>query len=90
MKPGKQANQPEVCLPAPLARDRFDLLRDGISDDPKTSVLINAARDFAYLTPQPVVDYTHYQPRWRCSAPGSLDTSLSHAAGLIEIAACHA
>ena len=32
--------------------------------------------------------------RWRnwrrCSAPGSLDTSLSHAAGLIEIAACHA
>ena len=37
-----------------------------------------------------------YSPRtpdvcWsRCSAPGSLDTSLSHAAGLIEIAACHA
>ena len=26
----------------------------------------------------------------RCSAPGSLDTSLSHAAGLIEIAVCHA
>ena len=30
--------------------------------------------------------YRHYF----CSAPGSLDTSLSHAAGLIEIAACHA
>ena len=28
--------------------------------------------------------------RKKCSAPGSLDTSLSHAAGLIEIAACHA
>ena len=27
---------------------------------------------------------------YACSAPGSLDTSLSHAAGLIEIAACHA
>ncbi len=27
---------------------------------------------------------------YNCSAPGSLDTSLSHAAGLIEIAACHA
>ena len=27
---------------------------------------------------------------FQCSAPGSLDTSLSHAAGLIEIAACHA
>ena len=25
-----------------------------------------------------------------CSAPGSLDTSLSHAAGLSDIAACHA
>ena len=25
-----------------------------------------------------------------CSAPGSFDTSLSHAAGLSEIAACHA
>ena len=29
-------------------------------------------------------------PNSNCSAPGSLDTSLSHAAGLIEIAACHA
>ena len=29
-------------------------------------------------------------PCCRCSAPGSLDTGLSHAAGLIEIAACHA
>ena len=26
----------------------------------------------------------------KASAPGSLDTSLSHAAGLIEIVACHA
>ena len=32
----------------------------------------------------------HLAKRWVCSAPGSLDTSLSHAAGLIEIAACHA
>ena len=32
-----------------------------------------------------------YPPNnFRCSAPGSLDTSLSYAAGLIEIAACHA
>ena len=27
---------------------------------------------------------------YQCIAPGSLDTSLSHAAGLSEIAACHA
>ena len=32
---------------------------------------------------------SHYGYK-NCSAPGSLDTSLSHAAGLIEIAACHA
>ena len=30
------------------------------------------------------------KPSYLCNAPGSLDTSLSHAAGLIEIAACHA
>ena len=33
---------------------------------------------------------TFYNNIEDCSAPGSLDTSLSHAAGLIEIAACHA
>ena len=41
-----------------------------------------------------VAAVTHQRQRTRpsraCSAPGSLDTSLSHAAGLIEIAACHA
>ena len=40
------------------------------------------------------VDYfwlsVHALEKYMCSAPGSLDTSLSHAAGLIEIAACHA
>ena len=40
-----------------------------------------------------VADEPHIRIRYQCSpcsAPGSLDTSLSHAAGLIEIAACHA
>ena len=38
------------------------------------------------------LDFWNYMYRGilSCSAPGSLDTSLSHAAGLIEIAACHA
>ena len=35
-------------------------------------------------------DLVAFRDRSGCSAPGSLDTSLSHAAGLIEIAACHA
>ena len=36
------------------------------------------------------VELVEIPASWYCSAPGSLDTSLSHAAGLIEIAACHA
>ena len=34
--------------------------------------------------------FGRHVPTSGCNAPGSLDTSLSHAAGLIEIAACHA
>ena len=30
------------------------------------------------------------QEKYNCIAPGSLDTSLSHAAGLSDIAVCHA
>ena len=37
-----------------------------------------------------LLDNPEVQRTYLCSAPGSLDTSLSHAAGLIEIAACHA
>ena len=37
-----------------------------------------------------IQDITKLKHTYWCSAPGSLDTSLSHAAGLIEIAACHA
>ena len=40
----------------------------------------------AMLFPAVAIGYATFT----CSAPGSLDTSLSHAAGLIEIAACHA
>ncbi len=32
----------------------------------------------------------HYERTPECIAPGSLDTSLSHAAGLSDIAVCHA
>ena len=40
--------------------------------------------------PKELWDRLHAHFTEPCSAPGSLDTSLSHAAGLIEIAACHA
>ena len=51
-----------------------------VEDDPTTAELTEAALKSEGI----VCDVTD------CSAPGSLDTSLSHAAGLIEIAACHA
>ena len=47
---------------------------DQLSDDQRGVVLLVGLEEMTYA----------------CSAPGSLDTSLSHAAGLIEIAACHA
>ena len=37
-----------------------------------------------------ILAHQYLEASYWCSAPGSLDTSLSHAAGLIEIAACHA
>ena len=45
-------------------------------------IVLSAEGEFVSLHEDPV-DYC-------CSAPGSLDTSLSHAAGLSEIAAYHA
>ena len=33
---------------------------------------------------------TRFEHSSECIAPGSLDTSLSHAAGLSDIAVCHA
>ena len=41
-------------------------------------------------TPRSTGNWKSWTDSGSCSAPGSLDTSLSHAAGLIEIAACHA
>ena len=55
---------------------------------------IPVRRGFLYLAA--IMDWaSRHVLAWRlsntlCSAPGSLDTGLSHAAGLIEIAACHA
>ena len=52
-------------------------------------IMYNIFQDFLEDVDEDLLpnDLTGYRD---CSAPGSLDTSLSHAAGLIEIAACHA
>ncbi len=51
--------------------------------------LLKEVRSDTKLAETPFIMVTA-ESKTECSAPGSLDTSLSHAAGLIEIAACHA
>ena len=55
---------------------------------------LSDSNQLAFTTHSPfLIDGEHLhriRPVTECSAPGSLDTGLSHAAGLIEIAACHA
>lgn len=53
----------ERILPPPFDNDIFSLYQEGIWDDNKINVYINNTKDFAYLNPQPIKDYTHYTPR---------------------------
>ena len=75
--------------------DNLVRLSDELYDDPDSVAVGNPEADVT------IVEFFDYRcsyckrnhpilTRYRCSAPGSLDTSLSHPAGLIEIAACHA
>ena len=62
--------------------DHCDLLREGM--------FVGEASPDVFEEADLFLDYWLHHLSIDCSAPGSLDTSLSHAAGLIEIAACHA
>jgi len=50
-------------IPSPFKGDEFELLQEGVYDDPQVKVNINKSRDFAFLHPQPHVSYDHYLPR---------------------------
>ena len=50
-------------VPNPFRDETFTVLRHGIFDDEHTDVLMNQQQDFAYLFPQPRVDYAQYVPR---------------------------
>jgi hypothetical protein len=50
-------------LPAPLNKEKYSLLRQGVADDSELQVWVNAPGDFAFLHPQPSVDYSSYVPR---------------------------
>lgn len=47
----------------PFRSDKYEILQKGISDNPEVDVYINSQKDFAFLYPQPVLDYTDYLPR---------------------------
>ena len=50
-------------MPEPLNKDTYHLFRRGIADDGDIEVRVNAQGDFAYLYPQPSVDYSSYVSR---------------------------
>ena len=50
-------------VPAPLAGDRFEVFRVGIFDAKDVTVFANQDRSFAFLDPQPSIDYSTYMPR---------------------------
>ena len=62
----------------------------GVNPQPKLSLIVEGPSEEAAVTRIFELYYGVHPGKYGCSAPGSLDTSLSHAAGLIEIAACHA
>ncbi len=52
-----------ASIPSPFRDERFTILQHGIFDDEHIDVRINQQQDFAYLWPQPQVDYAQYVPR---------------------------
>ncbi len=50
-------------LPNPLNKEKFNLLKKGIWDNPKTQVYINEKKDFTFLFPQKKINYKKYTPR---------------------------
>jgi len=59
-----KSDQPSAAfVPHPFRDETFGLLRHGVFDDGNIDVMINQEHDFAYLYPQPQVDYSQYVPR---------------------------
>jgi len=55
----------ELYIPEPFKTDKFKLLQEGIYENPEVNVYINTQKDFAFISPRPVVDYRVYLPRVR-------------------------
>ena len=76
---------------APISQQRVIFLHRFAEDLPAVKDHYGKlVRDFFATLDRRLADREYLAGDYSCSAPGSLDTSLSHAAGLIEIAACHA
>ena len=55
---------PKSQPPVPFNEDSFKLFQQGVYDNDQITVWINEQHDFAYLDPQPTLDYEHYVPRY--------------------------
>ena len=49
----------------PFIPGPFKIFKNGIWDDPKVNVYINEEENFAFLYPQPIVDYYNYLSRYK-------------------------
>ena len=76
----------DLTISQPLTRASTNKARPGAAPNIPDKVSRKARHCFS----KALYKERNHVERFFCSAPGSLDTSLSHAAGLIEIAACHA
>ena len=47
----------------PFKKDKYSIFKKGIYDNPDIDVYINQAKDFAFLYPQPKLNYDNYKPR---------------------------
>ena len=91
-KPGTGRPRVYDAVPSPQAMAKRQILAEG-GDPTKTTIPLDLLemRGIISMSQSEVGRVYGWLRRMiYCSAPGSLDTSLSHAAGLIEIAACHA
>ena len=81
----RQASSGEV---KDLRREMHDL-KEALAEQVLENRLLKKGELYRKV-PKSLDPLSFHRQTTMCSAPGSLDTSLSHAAGLIEIAACHA
>ncbi len=63
-------------VPYPFRDEMFEFLCHGVFDDEHVDVLINQQQDFAYLSPQPRINYSQYFSREKKLGLGKYEVKL--------------